>query len=102
MIRQFLKIYNILMIIPDKYIYLLALIPFCLIWVFLFTKRKDLRKEMLSVSILIGILSVVTSYLWWTKDWWRPLTVTGTVVGIEDFTMGFASGVIISIIYNFL
>ncbi len=88
--------------ISDKYVYLLALIPFCLIWLFLYAKRKDLRKEMIFASIFVGILSVLTSYFWWTRDWWRPLTITGTVVGVEDFIMGFTSGGIMSVIYNFL
>ncbi len=91
-----------IMIIPDKYVYLLALIPFCLIWAFLFFKRKDLRKEIILTSFFIGILSVLTSYFWWTKDWWRPLTVTGTIVGFEDFIMGFTSGGIMSVIYDYI
>lgn len=88
--------------IPDKFVYLLALIPFCLIWFFLFTKRKDLRKEIVSLSAFIGILSVITAYYWWTKDWWRPDNITGTIVGFEDFIMGFTTGGIMSAVYEFL
>lgn len=90
------------MIIPDKFVYLVALIIPCLIWSFLFVRRKDLRKEIIFISCLIGILSVITSYSWWTVDWWRPLTITNTVVGIEDFIMGFTTGGIMSVIYNFI
>ncbi len=90
------------MIIPDKFVYLVALIIPCLIWFFLFVRRKDLRKEIIFISCLIGILSVITSYSWWTVDWWRPLTITNTVVGIEDFIMGFTTGGIMSVIYNFI
>ena len=57
---------------------------------------------MFFTSILICILSVLTSYFWWTKDWWQPLNFTNTVVGFEDFIMGFTSGGIMSVIYNFL
>lgn len=88
--------------VSDKFVYLIALIPFCIIWLFLFLKRKDLRKEIFFTSVLIGVLSVLTSYFWWTKDWWRPLTITGTLVGIEDFIMGFASGGTMSVVYDFL
>ena len=88
--------------IPDKFVYLIATIPFILVWLFLFIRRKDLRKEMFFVSVFIGILSVLTSYFWWTRDWWRPETITNTVVGFEDLVMGFTSGGIMSIIYNFL
>lgn len=57
---------------------------------------------MFLVSIFISFLSFVTSYLWWTKDWWRPQTVTGTVVGIEDLLLGFFTGGIMSVIYDFI
>lgn len=55
---------------------------------------------MLTMSLMIGILSLVTSYYWWTTDWWRPLNVTGTKVGIEDFIMGFSTGGIMASIYE--
>jgi len=90
------------MFIPDNLVYLLALIPFCIIWCGFFLKRKDLRKEMIFISPFIGIVSVFSSYFWWTKDWWRPLNITGTVVGVEDFIMGFAAGGIMAVIYKVL
>lgn len=67
-----------------------------------FIRRKDLRREIFFISILISIISVLTSYCWWTKDWWRPNTVTGTIVGIEDFIIGFTAGGIMSVIYDFI
>jgi len=90
------------MIMSDKFVYLLATIPLCLVWLLLYLRRKDLRKEIILASIFIGILSVSTSYLWWTIDWWRPLTITGTKVGVEDFLSGFASGGIMSVIYEYI
>jgi|ERR1035437_3461594 hypothetical protein len=86
--------------ISSRYVYFIALIPFCIIWILIFYIRKDLRKEMLTMSLMIGILSLVTSYYWWTTDWWRPLNVTGTKVGIEDFIMGFSTGGIMASIYE--
>ncbi len=86
--------------ISDRFVYLVALIPFCLIWALIFSIRKDLRKEMLFMSTIIGILSLLSSYYWWTVDWWRPLTITGTRVGIEDFIMGFTSGGITASLYE--
>ncbi|MFA6300902.1 MAG: lycopene cyclase domain-containing protein [Candidatus Paceibacterota bacterium] len=86
--------------ITDQYVYLIALTPFCLIWVLIFLKRKDLRQEMLLMSIMIGIVSLLTSYYWWTIDWWRPINITGTKIGIEDFIMGFTSGGIMATIYE--
>lgn len=90
------------MSIPDKYIYLTALIPFLLIWVFIFIRRKDLRREIIFISLLASIFNVLSSYLWWTKDWWRPPTITGTVVGVEDMLLGFFCGGIMSVIYDLI
>lgn len=87
--------------IDNQFVYLISLIPFSIIWLAIFLKRKDLRKEILFTSFLIGVLSVATSYFWWTKDWWRPITITHTIVGIEDFIMGFTSGGIMSVIYDY-
>lgn len=55
---------------------------------------------MLVMSFLIGTVSVATAYYWWTRDWWHPMTITGTRVGIEDFLSGFASGGIMAVIYE--
>lgn len=87
---------------PIQYAYLVATIPALLIWLGLYFKRKDLRREMLAMSWLVGFLSVATSYYWWTTDWWRPLTITGTKIGVEDFLMGFGSGGIMAVIYEFV
>src|SRR3989344_9364457 len=88
------------MYVSPEFVYLVALTPFCLLWIFIFLKRKDLRKEMLVMSTMIGLMSAATSYYWWTVDWWQPLTITGTRVGIEDFILGFASGGIMVTIYE--
>jgi hypothetical protein len=86
--------------VPLNLVYLVATIPLVAIWLVLFAVRKDIRKEMVVMSVLIGILSVATSYYWWTTDWWLPPTLTGTKVGIEDFIMGFATGGIMAVIYE--
>lgn len=59
-----------------------------------------MRKEMLTMSIILSIGGVIAEYLWWTRDWWRPITVTGTRVGIEDFLLGFTNGGIAAVIYE--
>ena len=83
-----------------QYVYLIATIPALVIWSGFYLARKDLRREMLEVSLLIGFLSVATSYYWWTTDWWHPLTITATKVGIEDFLTGFGSGGIMAVAYE--
>ena len=54
------------------------------------------------MSPIVGILSLVTSYFWWTIDWWRPPTFIGTKVGIEDFILGFAVGGIMAVVYEII
>lgn len=69
-------------------------------WIICYMLRKDLRKEMLLMSTLLAIGGVITEYLWWTIDWWRPQTITGTVVGIEDFLLGWVNGGVAAVIYE--
>lgn len=69
------------------------------LWSVLFFGRKDLRREMLIVSLLIGIAGPVSEY-WYTQDYWQPQTFTGTVAGLEDFLFGFFVGGIASAIYE--
>ncbi|EAU54072.1 hypothetical protein AL013_00655 [Mariprofundus ferrooxydans] len=63
----------------------LALAPF---WLFFFVSRADLRQTMLKLSALFGIGGVLSEFIY-ISDWWNPVTVTGTPVGIEDFLFGF-------------
>jgi len=80
------------------YLYLGWTFFFLLIWGVFFWIRKDLRIEMLFISTLFGaggLLSQQTHI----QDWWRPITITGTPLGIEDFFIGFAIGGIASVVY---
>ncbi len=61
-----------------------------------------MRREIIFISLLASIFNVLSSYLWWTKDWWRPPTITGTVVGVEDMLLGFFCGGIMSVIYDLI
>ncbi len=89
-------------LLPLEYAYLAGALALCVVWSAFFFVRKDVRKEMLVMSALIGVLSVVTAQYWWTVDWWRPATMTGTKIGIEDFLTGFASGGIMAVVYEVL
>jgi Lycopene cyclase len=86
------------------YTYLISTIPLILIWIWIFTheKYKNVRKEMLIMSLLTGFGFVLTSYYFWTMDWWIPETITGTIVGIENFIVGFAMGGIMAGTYDYL
>lgn len=94
--------YTYLMLLSMKYSYLFGTLLFFIPWVIIYWKRKDLRQEMWVLSVLVGGVSVLTSYTWWTDNWWDPQTITGTKVGIEDFLLGFANGGVAAAIYSFL
>src|SRR3989344_2610704 len=81
------------------YTYLVANIVELVIWLGLFLVRKDLRREMLIMSFYFGMAGVVLEFVY-TIDWWHPLTITGTRVGIEDFLFGFWIGGIAAVIYE--
>lgn len=81
------------------YAYLLGTLPYLLIWLVLFLRRGDCRKEMLLISILFGLAAVITAPLH-LATWWRPLTISGTDIGIEDFLFGFATSGIAAVAYE--
>jgi len=69
------------------------------IWLVLFFYRRDLRVDILTMSLICGTLGPI-SQIWYLKDYWSPQTFTGTIVGIEDFLFGFFIGGITSVIYK--
>lgn len=83
-----------------QYTYLLGNISLLILWIIFYLLRKDLRRQMLTMSVFLGIVSVLTLHFWWNIDWWHPQTFTNTKVGIEDFLIGFSSGGIMSILYE--
>lgn len=84
-----------------RYSYLIMGTLFFVIWLIIFIFRKTLRKEMLVMSIIFAIAGVIVEPAY-VHDWWRPITITGTIVGFEDFLFGFAIGGISSVIYETL
>lgn len=74
-----------------RYSYLLLGLLFLIIWIVLYVWRKNVRQEMIVLSLIFGIvgLFVEIAYL---VDWWTPYTITYTRIGIEDFLFGSAVG----------
>lgn len=75
---------------------LLLLGPF---WLLLFILRKDLRKEILVVSVVIGFIGPLSELLY-IRDYWRPELFNGWRIGIEDFLFGFFAGGSMSVVYE--
>jgi hypothetical protein len=83
-----------------RYAYLLFSSFFFLLWISIFVLRKDLRKQMLFVSLMIASAGLFLEYLVWTTDWWEPETVTGTRIGIEDVILGVTNGGLGAVLYE--
>ncbi len=69
------------------------------VWLVLFIHRKDLRHKMLFLSIILGFIGPISEF-WYLKDYWKPLTITNTPIGIEDYLFGFFVGGIASVLYE--
>lgn len=88
------------MFIPAKFTYLICTLVLFVPWALLFVYRKDLRKEMIAMSIIIAMMGLFFEQFFWTVDWWHPQTITGTRVGIEDFLLGLSNGGITAVLYE--
>lgn len=74
-----------------QYSYLIGSLIFLLIWLLMYLWRKNIRKEIWIFSLIFGVLAFPANYIY-LQDWWHPLTITRTILGIEDFILGFATG----------
>jgi len=76
---------------------------FFIMWFVLFIKRKDLRRQMLFISIPVGIAASLLQYFVYTRDYWLPRYFVGTYgirVGFEDFLIGFSQGGLAGVLYE--
>ena len=64
-----------------QYAYLLGTLGFLLIWIVLFLNRRDLRRKMLTMSLLIAPIGPF-SELFYLRDYWRPQLFNGWAIGI--------------------
>jgi len=68
------------------------------IWLIIFFKRKDLRKEMLLISFFTGILGPISEFFY--KDYWKPEYAFRYLPMLEDYLFGFFIGGISAVIYT--
>lgn len=84
-----------------KYAYLIGNFFFLLVWIILFLYRRDLRKEMLTMSLLVAPLGFTQVFYfqdYWRPDYfWKPII---NMVGIEDILFSFFIGGIAAVIYE--
>ncbi len=70
---------------------------FGIFWLVCFLLRKDLRREMLTVGLCIGVLAPLWAP-WFFSDYWYP--TYASLYGLEDSLYGFFAGGIVSAIYE--
>lgn len=51
------------------------------------------------MSLLFGIAGIIVAPIYY-GDWWQPLTLTNTIMGLEDFIFSFSFGGIAAVIYE--
>ena len=78
----------------------------CLLWIFLwliiFITRKDLRRQILFMSLVIIPAGPLSEVIFYFKDYWNPVYIFGLRPGIEDILFAFVVGGVGSTIYQFL
>lgn len=83
----------------DSYSYIIADAAALLVWLALFLHRKDLRREMLTMSLIVAPMGPL-SELFYLRDYWHPVLVLGYPIGIEDILFAFAIGGIAAVAYE--
>jgi len=89
---------------PYRFVYLLLVGAAFLIWLVIFLLRKDLRKEVLTMSALVGVLGV--SQILWVGRYWRPeyaFPIGSLPIGLEDILLAaFLYGGVGSVLWQFV
>ncbi len=80
------------------YAYLVWCLLFALVWMCMYVTKKDMRRNMLRMSFFSAPLGPISEYFH-VSDYWRPETVTGTLIGPEDVLVAFFIGGISAVIY---
>src|SRR3989344_2113188 len=73
-----------------QYTYLLGDLFFLLIWIILFIFRRDLRKEIFIMSLVVAPMGPMSEFFY-LRDYWHPELFTGWAIGIEDLLFSFNS-----------
>ena len=87
------------MFFSHKYLWFAYNLILLLIWLGLFLWKKETRKEMLTMSILIMPFVPIAEFFF-IRDYWKPELFNGWSVGIEELIFGFAFGGVTAILYE--
>jgi len=82
-----------------RYAYFIGDLFFLSVWFILFLRRRDLRREMLTMSLVVAPMGPL-SEIFYLRDYWRPELFNGWHIGIEDLIFAFAIGGIAAVVYE--
>jgi hypothetical protein len=88
-------------IIPYQYAYFWGSLYLLAIWLFFYWRIPEIRKLLLFFSLSIVWLGLLAEYFWFLRDWWHPLTITRTKLGIEDFIASITHLTIPALLYKY-
>ncbi len=78
--------------------YLVGTILFAAVWLWLFIARRDLRREILTMSVIGSLFTPLA--LIYLPDYWYPEHIIGHPLGIEDFLFAFFIAGIGGVLYE--
>lgn len=67
--------------------YLTGSLIFCVVWLGFYLWRRDLRREMLTLSVIAGIFGPLSEHFY-LQDYWRPEYFFPAVFRVEDILVG--------------
>ncbi|HEV3245136.1 MAG TPA: lycopene cyclase domain-containing protein [Candidatus Paceibacterota bacterium] len=82
-----------------SYAYLIGDSILLFVWLVLFALRKDLRVQMIAMSLIVAPMGPL-SELFYLRDYWDPRLIGGFRLGFEDLLFAFAIGGIAAVIYE--
>lgn len=90
-----------------RYAYLVGNLILALPWFYFYFKRKDLRKEMVVLGLIVSVFAPITDHFLFYDDYWRPLyfyefLTKRSVLGLESPLFGFLIAGISAVIYEFV
>ena len=89
-------------LIPYRYAYLFGSLYLLAIWLFFYWRIPEIRKTLIFFSLSIAWLGLIAEYFWFLKDWWHPITITRTKLGIEDFIASVTHITIPAFLYKYV
>ena len=84
---------------PYTYVYLIGSLLFVPVRLLLYWRSPSSRREMLIMSGFFVYIGAPMEALLYTRDWWHPATVTGTLIGFEDVLYSIGNGGYMAALY---